>query len=115
MNRRELPPWAYLLGGLLLVFGSWINVLTGNFLLETLLICIGCWLVRWWFEVPADHPRFQNWLVRWWFEVPADHPRFQKMLERQFRIYRNMISACSWGMLIATVVTVCLSVFDVIP
>ena len=97
MRNRELPPWAYLLGGLLLVFGSWINVLTENFLLETLLICIG------------------SWLVRWWFEVPADHPRFQKMLERQFRTYRNMMSVCSWGMLIATVVAVCFSVFDVIP
>ena len=101
MRNRELPPWAYLLGGLLLVFGSWINVLTENFLLEMLLICIGIWLVRWWFEVPADHPRFQT--------------RFQKMLEGQFRIYRNMVSACSWGMLIVTVVAVCLSVFNVIP
>ena len=95
MKNRELPPWAYLLGVVLLASGCWINVITENFLLGILLICIG------------------SWLMRWWFEVPADHPRFQKMSERRFCICRNMMSVYSWGMLIVTVAAVCFSVFDV--
>ncbi len=97
MRNRELPSWAYLLGGLLLATGSWINVLTKNLLLGTLLMCIG------------------SWLMRWWFEVPTDHPRFQKISERRFRFLRNMTLTCSWGMLILTAAAVCLSVFGVIP
>ena len=96
MRNRELPPWAYVLGTLLMVFGCWINALTENFLLGISLMCIG------------------SWLMRWWFEVPTDHPRFQKMSERRLRICRNMMSACSWGMLIIAA-AVCFSVFDVIP
>ncbi len=97
MRNNELPTWAYLLGGLLLASGCWINILTENFLLGIPLMCIG------------------SWLVRWWFEVPADHPRFQKMSEQRFRLYRNMMLVCSWGMFIITVVAVCFSVFGVIP
>ncbi len=97
MRNRELPSWAYLLGGLLLATGCWINVLTKNLLLGTLLMCIG------------------SWLMRWWFEVPTDHPRFQKISERKFRFLRNMALTCSWGMLILTAAAVCLSVVGVIP
>ena len=97
MRNRELPPWAYLLGGLLLASGCWINVLTEYFWLGTLLMCIGCWLMR------------------WWFEVPSDHPRFQKISERRFRFCRKMVLTCSWGMLILTAAAVCLSIYDVIP
>lgn len=97
MRNRELPPWAYVLGVLLLAFGGWINVLTELFLLGTLLMCIGFWLMR------------------WWFEVPTDHPRFQKMSERRFRFCRNTMLAGSWGMLILTAAAVCRSISGVIP
>ena len=97
MKHRELPPWAYLLGGLLLASGCWINVLTEYFLLGIPVMCIG------------------SWLMRWWFEVPVDHPRFQKMSERRFRFCRNMMLTCSWGMLIVTVAVVSFSVFGVFP
>ena len=96
MRNRELPPWAYLLGVLLFPAGCWINTLAENFLLGIPLMCIG------------------TWLMRWWFEVPADHPRFQKMSERRFRFCRNMTLACSWGMLILTAAAVCFSVFGVV-
>ena len=95
MRNRELPGWAYFLGGLLVAFGCWINVLTENFLLGISLMCIG------------------SWLMRWWFEVPADHSRFQKMSERRFRLCRNMMLTCSWGMLIVTVAVVSLTIFGV--
>jgi hypothetical protein len=98
MRNHELPPWAYLLGGLSLASGSWINVLTKNVLLGIPLICVGTWLIRWWLEVPADHPRFQK-----------------KMSERRFRFYRNIMSANSWAMLIVAVAVVSLSIFGVLP
>lgn len=97
MRNNELPTWAYLLGGLLLAIGALINVITKYRLLGIPLICVG------------------TWLIRWWLEVPADHPRFQKMSEHRFRLCRNMMLVCSWGMLIITAAAVCLSVFGVIP
>ena len=97
MRNRELPTWAYRLGGLLIAFGCLMNV-AEFFLLGTPLMCIG------------------SWLMRWWFEVPVDHPRFQKISERRFRFYRNIMLICSWGMLILTVGVVFLSVvFGVFP
>ena len=97
MRNSELPAWAYLLGGLLLAFGCWINVLTKNVLLGVSLMCVG------------------SWLMRWWFEVPADHPRFQKMSERRFNVCRSMALASSWGMLILTVTVVSCAIFGVLP
>lgn len=96
MRNRELPPWAYLLGCLLLAAGCWMIILTKNFLLGIPLMCIG------------------SWLMRWWFEVPADHPRFQKMSKQRFHLYRNMMSAGSWGILVLMVAAVCFSVFGVV-
>ena len=96
MKHIELPPWAYHLGCLLVAFGCWMNALTENFLLGTLLMCIG------------------SWLMRWWFEVPTDHPRFQKISERRFRFWRGTNLACSWLMLILTVAAVCLYVSGVL-
>ncbi len=97
MKDHELPAWAYLIGGLSLAAGAWINVLTKNALLGTSLICVGIWLIR------------------WWYEAPADHSRFQKLSERQFRFFRSSIIVSSWGMLVVTLAFVCLSAFDVLP
>ena len=92
MKDHELPPWAYLLGGLSLPAGSLINIFTKN-VLGTFLICVGIWLIR------------------WWYEAPADHSRFRKLSEQQFRFYRSIVLATSWGMLVLTVAAVCLRVF----
>lgn len=96
MRNNELPTWAYLLGGLLLAVGALISVFTNNFLSGAPLICVGIWLIR------------------WWYEAPADHSGFQKLSERQFRSYRSIIVASSWVMLVMTVAAVCLSVFRVL-
>lgn len=97
MRNNELPAWAYLVGGLSLAFGSLTNVFTKNVLLGTTLICVG------------------TWLIRWWYEAPADHSRFQKLSERKFRAYRSIMVATSWVMLVLTVAAVCLRVFGVLP
>ena len=97
MKDNELPPWAWLLGNLSLLSGALINLFTKNVGLGLPLIAIGIWLAR------------------WWYEVPVDHPRFQKISERRVRSYRNMLSACSWGMLIAIVAVICFYVFGVLP
>ena len=87
MRTRELPPWAWLLGALLISFGPLLSLFSGNVWLGAPLICLGLWLLR------------------WWLEVPADPPRVQKMSERRFRVYQRIISVCSWGMLILTVIS----------
>ena len=96
MRNNELPPWAYLVGGLSLAAGSWINVLTKNVWLGTSLVCVGIWLIR------------------WWYEAPAEHSRFQKLSERQFRFFRSAMVVSSWVMLVTLVALVCLSIFGVL-
>ena len=96
MKNRELPPWAYLVGGLSLAFGALLNVLTKNVLLGTFLVCVGIWLIR------------------WWYEAPADHSRYRKLSERQYRFYRSLVVATSWAILVITVAAVCLRVFGVL-
>ena len=97
IKNHKLPTWAYMLGGLLFPVGALINVFTKHRLLGMSLICVGAWLIR------------------WWLEAPADHSIFQKISEQRFRLYRNMMSVCSWGMLVLTVTAVCLYVFGVLP
>ena len=96
MRNNELPPWGHLVGGLLLASGACLNLLIQNPLLGIPLICVG------------------TWLIRWWCEAPADHSRFQKLSERQFHLYRSIIRATSWVILVITV-AVCLRVFGVLP
>ena len=96
VRNNELPPWAYLVGGLSLAAGGWISVLTKHVWLGNSLVCVGIWLIR------------------WWCEAPADHSRFQKLSERQFRICRSSMVVSSWVMLVATVARVCLSIFGVL-
>ena len=96
MKDNELPPWAYVMGALLLAIGGWIGILTKYRLVSLLLICMG------------------SWLIRWWYEAPANHLRFQKVSERQFRFYRGAILTSSWMMLILTVAAVCVYVFHVL-
>ena len=99
MKDIELPPWAYLLGSLLLPSGCLINVFIKNRLAGVAGVFSMC---------------FGVWLIRWWYEAPADHPRFQKISERRFRFGRGLALTCSWLMLILTVATVCLYVSDVL-
>lgn len=94
---NELPPWAWLLGSLSLLSGALINLFTKNVWLGVLLICVGIWLAR------------------WWYEVPIDHPRFQKKSERQVRFHRNMVSVCSWGMLITIIAVICFYLLGILP
>ena len=96
MRNNELPVWAYLSGGLLLAVGALINVFTKNVLLGIPLICVGIWLMR------------------WWYEAPADRSGFRKLSEQQFRFYRSIIVGTSWGILVLTVAAVCLRVFGVL-
>ena len=97
MKSHELPLWAYVVGVLLLASGGLINAFTKNVLLGMPLICVGIWLMR------------------WWYEAPADHSRFRKLSEQQFRFYRSIMIATSWVILVATVTLVCLSIFGVLP
>ena len=96
MRNNDLPSWAYFVGSLLLTIGIWINVLSKNLLVGVLLMCVG------------------SWLMRWWFEVPADHKKKKKISEKRFRFCQGAALTCSWGMLILTVAVVCLYVFGVL-
>ena len=97
MRNRELPPWAYLLGSLLMISGIFIQLLIKALLLGTIMICCG------------------TWLQRWWYEVPVGHPRFEKVSEKRFRFGRNTAIAASWLMLFAMVAVVSLTIFGVLP
>ena len=96
MRNRELPPWAYLLGSLLILSGIFIQFLIKVLLLGTIMICCG------------------TWLQRWWYEVPVGHPRFEKVSEQRFRFARNIAIAASWLMLFAMVAVVSLTIFRVL-
>ena len=97
MKDHESPPWAYLLGALLIISGVFINLLVKTVLLGTIIVFWGAWLHR------------------WWYEVPVGHPRFEKMSEQRFRFCRNTAIVASWLMLVLTVAAVCLYVFGVLP
>ena len=97
MRNNESPPWAYLLGALLIISGVFINLLIKTVLLGTITVLCG------------------TWLHRWWYEVPVGHPRFGKMSERRFRFCRITAIVASWIILVLTVAVVCLSVFGMLP
>ena len=97
MKDHESPPWAYLLGALLIISGVLINLLAKTVLLGTITVFCG------------------TWLHRWWYEVPVGHPRFKKMSDGRFRFCRNIAIVASWIMLALTVAVVSLTVFGVLP
>ena len=93
LRENEAPEWVPVVGGLLLAIGCLImrNVL----LLGVSFVCVGAWLVRWWFH-----------------GVPTEHKRFYKMSKQHLHLYRITTNVSSWFAFILVIFVVCFSVFQ---
>lgn len=99
MKENKAPKHANLLGISLVNIGIWWLVLRSpqtlslTFMLCLMLICVGSWLLNWWFH--EEHPT-----------------RFQKMSERRLRFCRITTHVCSWVSLVLVIFVFCYAVYQ---
>ena len=100
MKENKAPAQGGIIGGFLMNIGIWWLVIgkprapSLTFMLCLILICVGCWLITWWFH--EEHPT-----------------RFQKMSKERLRFCQITTHVCSWVSLVLVVFTLCYAVYQI--